>query len=259
MIRFQRKNTIWLAALGVLMTLVIISPNVAPGAQALLLGVFMLALAGTFIDVGTRNRMMEAVQSRFSTANRGRMSQEARQAYDRARSREYRTVEVQMTDIGVIASQTGAEGMVMRRADSISKDDDGVRPFLTLAIPPEEADRNAVIRFEFIDQNGGKQYVHTMQVYLREGEMNILADHHMPLLGNDKIAGMGDWDLKVFIDDVLTGIHTFSLHPSLTERRQRLKGGQYYEMGDARPAPRNTQKADAPMSLEDLLRNQDKR
>lgn len=255
MIRFQKRNSVWLAAMSVLMAIVILSPNIATEAQALLLGVFLLALVGTFIDVGTRSRLMAAVQSRFSAANRGRMSAEARQAYDRARAREYRTTEVQMIDIGVIASQTGAEGMVMRRADSISKDYDGARPFLTLVIPPEEAERNAIIRFEFIDQNGDKQYVHTMRVYLREGEMNILADHHMPLMENDKIAGMGDWDLRVHVDDVLTGIHTFSLHPSMTERRQRLRGGQYYEMGEARP----NRSADGPMSLEDLLRNQDKR
>ncbi len=255
MIRFQKRNTIWLAGMSVLMAIAALSPNVTIGVQALLFSVFLLALGGSLMDENTRERLVSVVQNRFSTTHRGQMSNDARQAYERARAREYRTAEVQMIDIGVIASQTGADGMVMRRATSISKDDDGARPFLTLVVPPEEAERNAIIRFEFIDQNGDRQYVHTMRVYLREGEMNILADHHLPLMDNERIAGMGDWDLRVYVDDVLIGIHTFSLHPSMTERRQRLRGGQYYEMGEARPR----RSSDTPTSLEDLLRNQDKR
>jgi hypothetical protein len=182
------------------------------------------------------------------------MSPQAREAYERAQARgEYRTIPLQMVDVGVIAAQSGSDGLVMRRTRSISKDDDGARPFVTLAIPPEEADRNARFRFELMDHNGKQQYVRDMTVFLRDGEMNVLADTHLPLMGNEHISGMGDWDLRVYIDDVLVGVHGFQLTPSIEERQQRVERGD----DDRRRRLQDRGSGSQPMSLEDLLRNQD--
>lgn len=255
MIRFKRRNTIWLAALSVLMMLVIVSSNVPADAQALLLGLFMLALAGSFIDIGalgSREEWLQSLQQR-SPLNRTRMSPQAREATARASGRPgYRTPEVQLVDVGMIAAQSGSEGLVMRRTRSISKDDDGVRPFVTINVPATEADRNALVRFEIMDQNGQDQYIYEMKVFLRDGEMNILADHHLPLRKNEQIAGIGDWDLRIFIDGDLVGVHNFALTASYEERRQRLNKGRD-EFYVTEP---ESESQEIPLSLEELLRNQ---
>jgi len=120
------------------------------------------------------------------------------------------------------------DGLAMRRTRNISKDDDGVRPFITLYVHPEEAERQAVIRYEMYNQLGEEQYVHEMKTYLREGELNLLADHHLPLSGNRGIDGSGDWDLRVYVDGNLIGMHNLMLSPSVNERRRRLSGEEQF-------------------------------
>lgn len=257
MINFKRRNTLWIAALSALMVLVLISGNVAAEVQVLLFAVWALAIAGTFVDLSAITaRTQDIIQSPI---NRSRMSPQAREAVARASSRSgYIHPDIQMADVGMIASQGGREGMAMRRTRMISKDDDGVRPFVTLHIPPESADRNALIRFEVIDQNGQEQYIYEMKVYLRDGEMNVLADNHLPLRNNDRIAGMGDWDLRVLVDGVLVGIHNFALTASHEERRRRLQN-EYYVTGSEELHEDVTtyeDEEDVPISLEELLRNQ---
>lgn len=268
MFRFEKRNRIWLVALSVLMLLVVISPNIAAPVQAGLLGIFFLALVATTLSADAGRNLMKSLGDRVTAPVRSsRMSSQAREAAERAHARgEHRSTGLDMVDVGIIASQSGSEGMVMRRTRSVSKDDDGVRPFITLHVPPGQADRNATVRFEFIDQNGHERYLHSMKVYLRDGEFNVLADHHLPMMGNDQIAGMGEWDLRVYIDEVLVGVHGFQLVPSVDERRQRVGGGgQHFvtEDEDARrdrlsdePPRRASSSEPIPMSLEELLRSQ---
>jgi hypothetical protein len=257
MLRIDKRNIIWLGILSILMVLVIISPNIATEVQLLLMAVFALAMAGTLLAQDVREKVVRAITERVSVPLSGnRASSDAREAIERARMRiDYYPHAVEMIDIGVIAAQTGREGMVMRRTRSISKDDDGARPFVTLDIPPEQADRHATLRFEFIDQNGQEQYVHQMRVYLREGEMNVLADHHLPMAGNDEIAGVGDWDLRVTLDDSLIGLHGFQLSASSEEKRQRVNGQHFVTESDEARRGRLQDDPSRPMSLEDLLRD----
>jgi hypothetical protein len=170
---------------------------------------------------------------------------------DRARRRgSYLFSDITLIDIGLISTHSTAEGMVMRKSRTISGDDDGVRPFVTLHIEPGEADRNALVRYEIIDHNGQSQYVHEMKVYLRDGEMNILADHHLPLLNNERIGGAGgDWDLRVSVDGILAGVFSFAVTPSLTERDRR------FSQADTRARQRlEDRPADDPVRLGELLR-----
>ncbi|GAB4512576.1 MAG: hypothetical protein OHK0046_12330 [Anaerolineae bacterium] len=256
MIQFKRRNTLWLAAMSVLMALVMISGNVAGEVIALFFGVWVLAVMSAFINLNTLPaRTQSLIQNPI---NRSRMSPQAREAVSRASSRMgYRSPSAQLIDVGLIASQSGPEGMTMRRTRSISKDDDGVRPFVTLHVTPEQADRNVLIRYEIIDQNGREQYIYEMKVYLRDGEMNILADNHLPLRSNQQIAGMGNWDLRVLVDGNLAGIHNFALTASTEERRRRLSGNEYYVTGqNSREMDDDDDSEDIPLSLEELLRNQ---
>jgi hypothetical protein len=258
MINFNRRNTLWLATLGTMMALVIISSSVSAGAQALLLGGFIAALAASIIDFGDGVQFFQSIQQR---SVRSRMSPQAREAVSRAQGRaEYQETDLQLIDVGMIATQSGREGMVMRRTRSISKDDDGVRPFATILVPESESGRSVAVRFEIIDQTGQEQYVHEMELYLHDGEMNILTEDHLPLMNNDQIAGMGEWDLRVHIDGVLMGLHNFALTPSEDERRQRLGGRrveqQHYITGSSSPERSQPDEEDIPLSLEELLRSQ---
>src|SRR5690606_9652736 len=185
-----------------------------------LLALFAIAAAATLIEVQP-GKLADTVQR--SSLARMRMSPQAQEAVARpARRGSPGRAGVPLTDIGLIASHTSSEGMVMRRTRSISKDDDGVRPYVTLHVQPTGSDVTSIIRFEIIDHNGEPQYVHEMKTYLRDGEMNILADHQLPLANNDRISGSGDGDLRVYVDGVLLGALSFTLAPSIRERNRQI-------------------------------------
>lgn len=245
--RLRRRNLAWLTVLGALVAIAVLSGVAAPAVTAVLLSLYFLALAGSILDFQP-DQLIGRSRSSLTTM---RMSSEAREAVERARRRgSFLGSGLTVLDIGLITSQSNREGMVMRKTRSISLDDDGVRPFITLHVQPENADQNAVIRFEIIDGNGVTQYVHEMRTYLRDGEMNILADHHLPLASNPKLES-GDWDLRVSIDGVLHGIHNFTLTPSLNERYRRFERAQAEE----RAARLAEEKEETPLSLEELLRS----
>jgi hypothetical protein len=174
-------------------------------------------------------------------------------------------------DIGLIALEREDQGATLRRTQSISKDDDGVRPYLVLNIDPAEADRSAKLRFEIIDQNGKEVYVYEMNLFLRDGELNILPDHHLPLRSNPQIVGTGQWDLRVYLDRTMLGVHTFSLTPSSAERAERLSGRserpRRFVMPEAQDedsevwsssssASSSSREDRPPQTLEELLRRQ---
>lgn len=222
MIRLRRRNTAWLAALGILIAFALLAGPVAVPVQALLLTIFALAMVASTVEFGKdRETLIDAIRR---APIRQRVSPHAKEALERARDHGgYITNTLILMDVGLIASQSSYEGLAMRRTRSVSKDDDGVRPFITLFVDPEEADRNTVIRYEIFDQYGDRRYVHELRTYLRSGEMNIMADHHLPLAGNEEIDGSGDWDLRVYLDGNLVGIHNFMLTPSINERTRRLQ------------------------------------
>jgi hypothetical protein len=223
MIRIRRKNTAWLTVMGLVIAFALLAGVVTPPIQLTLLAVFLLATIASMVSVGTERQSILSTLRR--TPIRQRMSPQAREAVERARNLGgYLSSGLTMLDMGVIASQSSYEGMAMRRTRAVSKDDDGVRPFITLSIDPEDADRNAVVRFEILDQYGEQVYVHEMKAFLRDGELSIMADHHLPLAGNSSITGTGDWDLRVFIDGNLAAVHNFTMSPSINERSRRLAG-----------------------------------
>ncbi|HEX2905394.1 MAG TPA: hypothetical protein VHO69_00930, partial [Phototrophicaceae bacterium] len=215
------------------------------------------ALAASVIEIDPR-RLRETVPA--SPLTLMKMSPQAREAADRARRRStFSPAGVSLLDVGLISLQASSEGMLMRRSRTISLDDNGVRPYLTLNVAPESADRNTLIRFEILDQNGQIQFVHEMKCYLRDGEMNILADHHLPLAGNERLtSSAGDWDLRVFMDGGLLGALTFTVTPSLEERRKLFARDPGEAVNRLREIDAD---ADSPMSLEELLRakNRDQR
>lgn len=245
--RIRRRNTAWLAVLGILVGIVILSGTAPAQVAVALVGLFLLAAAASLIEIRPQRLLNNVPQSPLTLM---RMSTSAREAVERARRRtHYSPAGLTLLDVGLISLQSSSEGMVMRRGRSTSLDDDGVRPYITLHVQPETSDRNAVIRYEILDQNGQTQYVHEMKTFLRDGEMNILADHHLPLAANERLAA-GDWDLRVSVDGTLLGLLSFTVTPSLDARRQYIRNAD-----NAAVRLEDSEREDAPVSLEDLLRS----
>lgn len=264
MFQYKRRNTIWLGLLLAMTGLAFIAGTITPGIELVLLALIAGALVTSFtLDAGrSRNLFNQLSQRATHSLLTSKLSPTAREALNRAEGRGVSiNPNLTMIDVGLIASMYGEDGLAMRRTRSISKDENGVRPFVTFQVDPQEADRNAIVRFELIDQQGQSQYVHEMDVYLRDGEFNILADHHLPLADNDNITGMGDWDLRVQIDGKLVGIHSFTLSPSYEERQERLRGNrrQHYVMPKAPDGELREEKSTPKsqrVTLEDLLGEQ---
>ncbi len=258
MIRLRQRNTLWLAMLTIMAALALIGGVQAlPIVQLLILAGLGGAWIASLVNMESRRAatLVDAIQQR-SPAARSRVTPEAREAAQRAAQRGIDpSPELALIDVGLVVTGPTAEGRVMRRSRGITKDDENVRPFITLQVDPSEADRTTRLRFEIIDHNGREQYIHEMNVYLRDGELSILADHQLPLLGNPQVEGLGDWDLRVFLEGKLMGMHTFSLGPTEEERRSRLSGdarARRYVIPSAQQ-----QDSEVPLSLEDLLRDQD--
>lgn len=251
--RIRKQNITWLAILGVLVAIALLANIAATPVQVYaLLGLYVVALAASLLELQPA-RIIGDVQR--SSIARMRMSPQAQEAADRATRRGSLGVSgVTMLDIGLIVSHTTSEGLVMRRSRAFSKDDDGVRPYLTLQVHPHAADTTSILRFEMVDHNGRQQYVHEMKTYLRDGEMNILADHQLPLGRNARLDGSGDGDLRVYMDGALLGALNYTLAPSVRERNRQISRMQQLEddLDD-------DDSLDSPMSLEDLLRSRDAR
>jgi hypothetical protein len=252
LMRIRRRNIAWLGVLAALIGIVFISGAASAEVMTMLVGVFAVAFIASMLEFQPA-RWRETMAS--SPLTRMRMSAEAREAADRARRRVggFAGSDLTLLDIGLISSQSNPDGVVMRKNRSVSGDDDGVRPFVTLHVPANEADRQTHVRFEIIDQNGDQRYVHEMKTFLRDGEMNILADHHLPLMNNPHIGRVGgEWDLRVSVDSTWIGMLTFTVTPSLYQR-------QFNDQDAAarlqdQPAAAASSK---PLSFEDLLRSQD--
>lgn len=219
----RRSNIVWLVTISILIMFALVAGGAAVPlpAQLALLGLFTFAFGASALQFGKQRATL--IESLRRNPLRQRVTPAAKEATERARQRGgYDPIGMTLLDVGLIAVQSSYEGMAMRRTRSVSKDDDGVRPFITLHVDPSEAERNARLRFEMQDHNGQTRYVHELKTYLREGEMNIMADHHLPLYGNDEIVGAGDWELRVMVDGNLVGVQHFTLAPSMTERARRL-------------------------------------
>jgi hypothetical protein len=245
--RLRKRNTAWLLILAALLGIVLLSGAATVEVAAALIALYAVALLASIIEI----QPSQLIDRSRSSLTSMRMSSDAREAVERARRRGSLTnPDLTLLDIGLITTHSGREGMVMRRTRSVSLDDDGVRPFITLHVQPESADRHALIRYEIIDQNGDTQYVHEMRTFLRDGEMNILADHHLRLYDNERSLGAGDWDLRVMIDGALVAAYSFTMAPSVEERARPRRP----DASASRDRLVQALDDDTPMKLEDLLR-----
>lgn len=252
--RMRKQFIGWLTILGAMVALALISGVVSAPATIALVLMYAFLLGGSLIDFRA-NELIEKSRATFTAA---KMSPDAREAVERARRRgSLAGAGFNLLDIGLIATATTDRGLDMRRTRSASKDDDGVRPFITLQVEPYQADRMTVVRYEMIDQNGQTAYVHEMKTYLRDGVMNILADHQLPLYGYEDTVAAGDWDLRVSVDGALIAAHSFSVAPSVDERLGRSRRAADGPQQQAARRIATPDVSDSPVSLEELLRSQE--
>lgn len=255
----------WLAILGAMVAVALVSGAFAsaPTAALLVVGLYLAALGLSFAGARETTRLLRQSRDALSdAANARKMTPNAREATQRARRRGAAGDGLVLLDIGLITTQGHGDGMTMRRTRAVSLDEDGVRPYVTLQVDPREADRSTIIRFEMLDTSGQSQYIHEQKTFLRDGQMNIIADHHLPLADNPRANTVGDWDLRVSVNGDLLGAQTFTVSPSL-EDRFRARPGTQDAQHSAQPGAVSRRRiedvrgeGDAPLSLEDLLRSQ---
>lgn len=249
--RIKRRNLVWLGTLAALTGLAIFSQGLTGVASLVLLAILTGAAIFSIFDFQPTT-LIESVQQKTNIGTRN--SPDAREAVERAKARgSYLPKDLEVLDVGLIALRDSYDGMLMQRTRSLSLDDDGVRPYVSLQIPPLEADRYADITFEIIDGNGKVVYKHEQRMYLRDGKLDVLAEMQMPLSDSTLNIAHGNGDLRVLVDGTLAAMLGFTITPSTRDRfAGRRSDDARDRLRDRSPKP--PQEDDVPISLEDLLR-----
>jgi hypothetical protein len=256
--QIKRRNMLWVGTLAILTGIAAFSPGVDPAVTLVLLGGLGVVAAVALMDL----RPVQVIKSVQQRANIGTgVSADAHEATERARARGvYRSSDIRLLDVGLIALRERADGLVMQRTRSLSLDDNSLRPYLTMQVPALEADRRAEVRFVIEDGHGKKVYVHEQEVYLRDGRLDVLASNQMPLFDSTMNLEPGDGDLRVYVNDELMAVLGFTLAPSTRDRwagrRTERSERSTSRLQDDTPPPAAAANDDAPVSLEDLLRSQ---
>ncbi|MBX3080372.1 MAG: hypothetical protein KF716_01990 [Anaerolineae bacterium] len=258
----RRGTRVMLGLLGVAVFFVVLGglAGTVPPAIALTAGLAYAAVAlAVFAKLGPnflRNRLQEFGPA-VTIANRTTAA--GRRAAQRARNRGEFSLETNLLDIGLMVNERRRNGQLDRHlAESISMDASAVQPFVKLHLNPGTAERLALIEFEFYDQSGKVQFSHQQKHWVRDGENLIACEQQLPLRGNDELGRAGTWDLRVKVDGTLAGVHGFSMLPAQDTGR-RLAEDDAVEQRRDRMTISSPDEDDAPVSLEELLREQKRR
>jgi hypothetical protein len=257
----RRATSIWLILIGIMLGIAIFSGALA--SQVAVIGVAVYALMallglGAFNPSGLRRALNDRQQAREARPRqRARVpaSSAAQTARQRAANLSGSPEVFSLTDIGLIVSEVTADGLHMRRGE-VTLDDQGVQPYAVIHVDSDWADQTASVQFEILDQAGAVLFRRAEDVYLREGQNNLLSSHRLPLgTKAPEAAGPGLWELRVSVAGQVVGLHTFAVGPSLTQRQRLIS-----ELEQRRNRLRDDETAapadDSPVSLEDLLRGQ---
>lgn len=244
MVEMSRGNLVW-GMFMVLAVVLFLAAN-APGA-AFVVGAMSLLL----IMLMTGQQLQKSLPAVRPIPQRVGVSNAARVARTQASHRPDFDTYYTPQDVGVIIDEPRRDGLQLRRARFVSLDDEALRPYVVLNAPHRGHPAQVIIRFEITDAAGAVQFVYEMDYYMRAGENAVLPDYRLPLRGNTRLDRSGKWDLMVWVNGGLVGIHTFSVSPSLEERQRQLRidGEVAHQQFDFSDDP-------APLSLEELLSRQ---
>jgi hypothetical protein len=257
----RRATIIWLIMIALLLGVVLVSGALAPQAQLLLVaGYAILALiaGGFFTSQEVRSRLPKMPSRQQTPVRRAvrkvEASAAARRAQERAKGLTGYRESMQLVDVGLIASEVGADGLRLRR-ERFTLDDEGLQPYIVVHVDSSWANERVSVRFEILDHAGEVQFVREEEVLLREGNNNLLCNYRLPL--DDRSEGRpGLWELRASVDSSVIGLHTFGVGPSLRER-QRLIEEESEAVQRRQRRLRETlvmEEDDSPVSLEELLR-----
>lgn len=264
----RRATAVWLVIIGMILGVVVVSGAVSVQTQAAATALYLLvamAAMGVFgtawqrmTEQGTLRRKSSErtqVEQRQSGSRRVRSSAASR-AQDRARTHPTYLDQFTLIDTGLIASEIGPEGMRLKR-DNVTLDDQGVQPYAVIHADDSWSDETVAAVFEILDPSGDVQFRHAQEVYLREGQNNIMSENRLPLGSRmPEGAAPGLWEMRVTIADSVIALHTFSVGPSTEQRRRMIQADLAQRRGrltdDDAPLP-DDQDFDSPVSLEDLL------
>lgn len=159
------------------------------------------------------------------------------------------TVKVLTTDIGVMSFKDQDEPVVHRTRD-VMDDVDYIQPYVQLRLPTTAV---GLIRFEIIDPDGQKLFVHEERHQLERGRNLITPAARLPV--HDAHNMNGEWELRVSADGVPLAVHHFAWAESASKvvRRHLSEDGEI--SSELRAAMAENRLQD--MSLDELLSFQD--
>jgi hypothetical protein len=258
----RRSTRLWLGLLGVAVSLLVVGALVGSVAPALAVTMGVLYIITAIVALGGvrptlwRRSLQETTAAMTVTS---KTTQAARKAAQRARNRGEFSIETALLDIGLMINERRRTGELDRRlAESVSTDVNAVQPFVKVHINPGAGERLALVEFEMYDQAGNVQFSHQQKFWVRDGENLIACEQQLPMRGNPALGRAGTWDLRVKVDGTLTGMHGFSVmaaQPSAPPPGRRLA----QQDSDEYAGSDSPDEQDAPISLEDLLREQRRR
>ncbi|MBX3063180.1 MAG: hypothetical protein KF726_09410 [Anaerolineae bacterium] len=267
----RRGVRLWLGLIGVGVALVVLGAIFNPVAVSPLLAVTVgvaytliawMALANLRpMELGRQVNQLRNIGPTLTVA--GRVSANGRRAAQRARNRGDFAVDTTLLDIGMVVNERRRNGQLERRiAESVSLDDAAVQPYIKVHAAPGSAERLTLIEYTVYDQSGNVQFTHKQKFFLRDGDNFIPCEQQLPLRSNEDIGRAGTWDLHVTVDGVLAAVHGFNVRPTLDQRGQRLSAdpaaARTTSAAPARMTIASPSEEDGPVSLEDLLRDQER-
>ncbi len=246
----RRGLYVWLAMLGFAIALVVLATGagtVSIEMAGILLVTYLALLTATMVGPRLRKLQLPKPPKRLTVHATPAAAAAARRAQSRP---EYNTDETLM-DIGLIVNEKRPDGKWNRRlAQSVSMDEPAIQPYVSVYVPPDLSHRLSIIQFEVYDQAGKCQFSRQVEQWVRDGDNNVICDRQLPVRGNDDLGRAGVWDLRVTMDGALVALHSFNMNPAQQERRQ------FTGEGETVPGRLTIAADDAPLSLEELLREQ---
>jgi hypothetical protein len=237
----RRGNLVWVAFIAFAMLIFLGTGAIAPllvSAAAVLL--VIVAANGARLQLPQRQRRPQQDMTRAARA--ARLQGTYRPAFD-----DYYTLQ----DIGLVIDEQDRNGLRIRQARVISMDDRAVRPYVVVSAPRDgRHPAQVLVRFEMTDASGKSQFIYEMDYYMRPAENAILPDYRLPLKENQRLGRAGQWDLQVWVNGGLLGVHSFNMAPShATRQAQFSPEGEVRGRLEAEDDP-------MPVSLEELLAQQ---
>lgn len=167
----------------------------------------------------------------------------------RAAGHEPAATQIQVTDIGILATHAGGE-QTTHRLTPIDDQVERIQPFVQLELPVIAA---GDVDFVLFDEVGEERYACTLPRQFERGRSMIIADPPFMLAEQRE---RGSWTLDVYADKVLLASHAFRwMHDRYAAARQRLSSDGELNL-DAMPTAASNRPAPR-LSLDDLLADQD--